>query len=815
MAVVGTIAGAWLVSEVAVPLLVDIAAGALGDRAPVWLAAYKNHDIPAALAKAWGRAVTTVFNDYIKQPPHTLSSGHADAIRALARRLTAKARTDAIFPRDALGDAMSTLRTAPVRVFAVNRLDVQERLAEVLAREIAETTPAPRLPESFVAHVQERLSTALFYSFVEIAVKEDEKAREQIAFEHAVETFKRLWEIQRSLDGLHENADELIAGKDRIIDILTDGPDGGMSGQLTRAADNTDEIKAQVAEVKTIAERTLAATGLTWAQVTLKPLSAALPAHHVERAELLAGLHAKVAKGGSAGVRQAAAAHGDGGEGKTVLALAYAYEAMKGRFGEAHRYPGGVFIVHVGTDAPALAPGRLKEALAELLQGLPGDAKLTLEQRAGLVKGKLSQAPASLLIIDNVMDGAQWSSPEFSAWLPGPACAIVATTRAEALGGLAMQRVGELSFEQAREVLAGSRPEPLTPAHDAAHDACHEAVHSIWHELGGLALGVSTVGAYMSLEKGKTWAQEAAWLAGAPTEAFHDRAEAVQSKTGYPGKLRAVLDALRARLPDAERLALDFAAHLPQGNVPTGWLEDLVEGCVGEDAGALKVEMGERPSGDAQTPAGVVGHLVDLGLLPLERDELKEVEPEGSTARRRAMVRTAHRLHARRAREAAGEDKARRHALLLAIARHAARRGSRLASAGEDGVQRWIDAANRWELAPLAALVAPPRAIDFDHADVALTLNPVAFVLHSLGRAGEAEPIFREALDMFRRLFVGDHPDVAASLSNLAVTLFKRGERTESRALIAQAAAMIVRVFGPGHPTSKVILGWRKTICGE
>ena len=55
-----------------------------------------------------------------------------------------------------------------------------------------------------------------------------------------------------------------------------------------------------------------------------------------------------------------------------------------------------------------------------------------------------------------------------------------------------------------------------------------------------------------------------------------------------------------------------------------------------------------------------------------------------------------------------------------------------------------------------------------DHADVALSMNNVAYVKMSLGHAAEAEPLYVQSLEMRRRLFKGDNVDVASGLNNLA-----------------------------------------------
>jgi tetratricopeptide (TPR) repeat protein len=577
---------------------------------------------------------------------------------------------------------------------------------------------------------------------------------------------------------------------------------------------------------------------LTWADITLKPLSASLPQHHVERPELIEELRQRLTRTLKPGVRPTVAVWGHGGEGKTTLALHFAHAAVGGAFGEGLRFPGGAYLVQLADDVSDPA-GELRRSLAGLLQDLPAYEGLDVDKRASLVMGKLSQAPASLLLIDNVRDEAQWSNPAFQQWLPGAPCHVVATTRAERLAGVPVQRVGQLSFDQTKSIFESLRADAAEPGNEAALRVVHQ-------ELGGLALAVTVAAAYMQLEPGKTWQEEAEWLREAPTTDFHDRADAVRAASGYGGKTLAVLDALRARLPQAERLALDFAAHLPEDHVPAGWLEDLLDAANTDDNGPLHVTFGSRPSGDAQTAAGIVLHLQSLGLLTPTRDVLEAYARAGTAERRRATILSVHRLNARRAREASEVDGL-AEVFQETVVAFASARAVRLSASPSDDVpgsddhrERWISHGTRWELDVLlevafrnrffahstvpqllsstaSVLQALGRAVDAeplsrdalamrqrlirgDHPDVAESLNNLAFVLQRLGRAEEAEVLYRDALAMQRRLFSGDHPDLATSLNNLAVVLWAMGRPEDAEPLHRDALAMRRRLFRGDHP---------------
>ncbi len=86
--------------------------------------------------------------------------------------------------------------------------------------------------------------------------------------------------------------------------------------------------------------------------------------------------------------------------------------------------------------------------------------------------------------------------------------------------------------------------------------------------------------------------------------------------------------------------------------------------------------------------------------------------------------------------------------------------------------------------------------------------------LSTLGRAGEAEPLYRDALAMRQRLFAGDHPDVATSLHNLAGVLEALGRAGEACDFMKQAAAMIARLRGADDAMSQEWSTHRDHMCG-
>jgi len=84
---------------------------------------------------------------------------------------------------------------------------------------------------------------------------------------------------------------------------------------------------------------------------------------------------------------------------------------------------------------------------------------------------------------------------------------------------------------------------------------------------------------------------------------------------------------------------------------------------------------------------------------------------------------------------------------------------------------------------------------------VANTLNNLAYVRESLGRAAEAEPLYEQALEIYQRLAsqrgavlpvpgLGMRGHVAQSLHNLALVRRSLGRAAEAEPLFVQAREM-------------------------
>jgi tetratricopeptide (TPR) repeat protein len=86
------------------------------------------------------------------------------------------------------------------------------------------------------------------------------------------------------------------------------------------------------------------------------------------------------------------------------------------------------------------------------------------------------------------------------------------------------------------------------------------------------------------------------------------------------------------------------------------------------------------------------------------------------------------------------------------------------------------------------------------HPDVATSLNNLAGLYRAQGRYDEAEPLYRQALELSRELLGERHPDVATSLNNLAYLYQSQGRYDEAEPLYRQALELSRELLGSAIP---------------
>jgi len=87
-----------------------------------------------------------------------------------------------------------------------------------------------------------------------------------------------------------------------------------------------------------------------------------------------------------------------------------------------------------------------------------------------------------------------------------------------------------------------------------------------------------------------------------------------------------------------------------------------------------------------------------------------------------------------------------------------------------------------------------------EHPYVAASLNNLAELLRTQGKYGEAEPLYRRALAIWEAKLGAEHPDVAASLNNLAELLRTQGKYGEAEPLYRRSLAIWEAKLGAEHP---------------
>jgi tetratricopeptide (TPR) repeat protein len=95
------------------------------------------------------------------------------------------------------------------------------------------------------------------------------------------------------------------------------------------------------------------------------------------------------------------------------------------------------------------------------------------------------------------------------------------------------------------------------------------------------------------------------------------------------------------------------------------------------------------------------------------------------------------------------------------------------------------------------------RQLGNDHPDVALSLNNLAQLYESQGRYNDAKPLYLQSLDIRKRQLGNDHPHVAQSLNNLAQLYFSQENYLEAENLAQQALVIYQQKLGSEHPDTQ------------
>jgi tetratricopeptide (TPR) repeat protein/MinD-like ATPase involved in chromosome partitioning or flagellar assembly len=86
------------------------------------------------------------------------------------------------------------------------------------------------------------------------------------------------------------------------------------------------------------------------------------------------------------------------------------------------------------------------------------------------------------------------------------------------------------------------------------------------------------------------------------------------------------------------------------------------------------------------------------------------------------------------------------------------------------------------------------------------TLNNLAVVYEALGRYAEAEALYQQVMAIYEKALGPEHPDVATNLNNLALLYYAQARLSEAEEMFQRAVRLREKVLGPEHPDTAASL---------
>ncbi len=416
-----------------------------------------------------------------------------------------------------------------------------------------------------------------------------------------------------------------------------------------------------------------------------------------------------------------------------------------------------------------------------------------------------------LLILDNADNPAELDP------FPPAECQghVIVTSRSDEFQHLQLERplrLAELPIEDATTFLLTRCQRQDAGVEEQA------SARLLAEELGRLPLALEQAGAYILARDGTTFE---GYLSDYRKLGLR-RLEASRPALGKYSKSvvttwKASFDAVQAESPAAADV-LQLTAFLAPEAIP---FELLIQG-----ATQLGASIEAALDGAAETPS-LVGDL----LRPLERYSLVRIDSRDEMYRIHRLVQEVLR--------AAMDDTTRRHwaersvrsvhrafpspefpnwPLCDRILRHALAVIPRIelddlvfAEAGRllNKTAYYLNERAQYaDAEPLYKQVMEIRraALGERHPDYASSLNNLAALYDAMGRHADAEPLLKESTEIRRAALGERHPDYAQSLNNLAQLYRAMGRHADAEPLCKQASAIWREALGERHPSYAISL---------
>jgi CHAT domain-containing protein/tetratricopeptide (TPR) repeat protein len=87
-----------------------------------------------------------------------------------------------------------------------------------------------------------------------------------------------------------------------------------------------------------------------------------------------------------------------------------------------------------------------------------------------------------------------------------------------------------------------------------------------------------------------------------------------------------------------------------------------------------------------------------------------------------------------------------------------------------------------------------------EHLSYANSLNNLAFLYYSMGDYARAEPLYRQASEIWKKLLGASHPEYATSLNNLALLYYSMGDYVRAEPLYRLVLEIKKKTLGEDHP---------------